>query len=234
MSLIKPFSGAGSTPSRRRFWDEVTQAVNASRKIAGRHVTVSEHEGKGTLINVADTSARRAVGPVVICPDGVILSFSGVIFDCGCTFGSEAETTSLIVTEGTVNSDTVTMTKGVEANCLAMPCVWHTESFTMTTDLALFPDSSDCSTTESDTTSNVFGILVFDGSLYHLFFYSVTGLSAFFYGTTDDLTVPIDNTLSCSGSFIEFDNPAITCLFGAPTSLTVVGHDGIASFVLLP
>ncbi len=63
---MKSFTGPGSTPSRRRFWDQVTEAVNASRKIAGRHVTVSEHEGKGTLINVDDTSARRGGGGGII------------------------------------------------------------------------------------------------------------------------------------------------------------------------
>lgn len=59
---MKSFTGPGSTPSRRRFWDQVTAAVNASTKIAGRHVTVDEHPGKGTLINVDDTSARRGGG----------------------------------------------------------------------------------------------------------------------------------------------------------------------------
>ncbi len=56
---LKPFTGPGSTPSRRRFWNKVTQAVIASQKIAGRHVTVDEHQGMGTVINVDDTSARR-------------------------------------------------------------------------------------------------------------------------------------------------------------------------------
>lgn len=59
---MKSFTGPGSTPSRRAFWDQVTAAVNASRKIAGRHDTVSEHPGMGTLINVDDTSARRGSG----------------------------------------------------------------------------------------------------------------------------------------------------------------------------
>ncbi len=56
---LEPFTGPGSTPSRRRFWDKVTQAVIASQKIAGRNVTCDEHPGKGTVINVNDTSSRR-------------------------------------------------------------------------------------------------------------------------------------------------------------------------------
>ncbi len=69
---LKPFTGPGSTPSRRRFWDKVTQAVIASQKVAGRFVTVDEHPGKGTVINVADTSSRRPTGgPGACCLDGV-------------------------------------------------------------------------------------------------------------------------------------------------------------------
>ncbi len=68
---LKPFTGPGSTPSRRRFWDKVTQAVIASQKVAGRFVTIDEHQGKGTVINVGDTSIRRPSGPGACChPDG--------------------------------------------------------------------------------------------------------------------------------------------------------------------
>ncbi len=49
---LAPFTGPGSTPSRRRFWDKVTQAVIASQKVAGRNVSISEHQGMGTLINI--------------------------------------------------------------------------------------------------------------------------------------------------------------------------------------
>ncbi len=59
---MNPFTGPGSTPSRRRFWDRVTDAVNASRKLSGMSVTVSEHQGKGTVIDVTDTSPGRSRG----------------------------------------------------------------------------------------------------------------------------------------------------------------------------
>ena len=49
----------GTTPSRKRFWDAVVNEINASRKLAGRNVTVEEHGEKGTIINVSDTSKRR-------------------------------------------------------------------------------------------------------------------------------------------------------------------------------
>ncbi len=50
---LEPFTGPGSTPSRRRFWDKVTQVVIASQKVAGNNVSVDEHQGSGTVINVA-------------------------------------------------------------------------------------------------------------------------------------------------------------------------------------
>ncbi len=37
--------------------------VIASQKVAGRNVTVDEHQGQGTVINVADSSTRRGGGP---------------------------------------------------------------------------------------------------------------------------------------------------------------------------
>ncbi len=49
---LESFTGPGSTPSRRRFWDKVTQAVLDSQKRAGDNVSVDEHQGAGTVINV--------------------------------------------------------------------------------------------------------------------------------------------------------------------------------------
>ncbi len=60
---LKPFTGPGSTPSRRRFWDQVTEAVIASQKVAGHNVTTDEHEGMGTFVNVEDSNSRRTKAP---------------------------------------------------------------------------------------------------------------------------------------------------------------------------
>ena len=60
---LKPFRGGGSTPTRRRFWSAVHAAVVGSRKIAGRHISVDEHPGKGTVINVDSDAARRGHPP---------------------------------------------------------------------------------------------------------------------------------------------------------------------------
>lgn len=75
---LPPFTGPGAIRSRRNFWDQIRTAVLASQKIAGRFVTVSEHPGKGTVINVASDASRGGGGggggPAATgacCTDGV-------------------------------------------------------------------------------------------------------------------------------------------------------------------
>ncbi len=87
MNLDK-FTGPGSTPSRRRFWDQVAESVLASQKVEGKNVSVDERHG-GTVINVA-----RNPGTAATCPTGdtVMVTFSGVV-SCGClTDGSQSYT----------------------------------------------------------------------------------------------------------------------------------------------
>jgi hypothetical protein len=60
---LEPFHGPGSTPSRRRFWNEARNAVLALRKKAGRNVTVDEHPGKGSVINVDESARTRKQQP---------------------------------------------------------------------------------------------------------------------------------------------------------------------------
>ncbi len=73
---LESFSGPGSTPSRRRFWDKITAAVIASQKLAGKNVSVAEHQGKGTLINV--TRGRPSVG-VCCTTDTITIVFSDIV-----------------------------------------------------------------------------------------------------------------------------------------------------------
>ncbi len=77
---LDSFAGPGSTPSRRRFWDKITQAVNASQKIAGKNVAVDVYQGYGSLINVVPQ--RQGSGPT---PTGACC-FSDV-----CEVRTEAE-----------------------------------------------------------------------------------------------------------------------------------------------
>lgn len=58
--LISGFDGAGSTTTRKLFWNQVANTVNASRKLEGKNVSIIEHPGQGSLINVPDHRATSA------------------------------------------------------------------------------------------------------------------------------------------------------------------------------
>ncbi len=68
MNLDK-FTGPGSTPSRRRFWDKVAGAVSSLQKTEGRNASVQEHQGMGTVINFPDQTPS-ALGMGACCTDG--------------------------------------------------------------------------------------------------------------------------------------------------------------------
>lgn len=61
--------GHNPFPPRWEKWlSSVREAILTSQPTAGRHVSVDEHPGKGTVINVDDTSARRPHGGVTPPP----------------------------------------------------------------------------------------------------------------------------------------------------------------------
>ncbi len=88
---LESFTGEGSTPSRRRFWDQVTDAVLASQKVAGRNVSVDEHPGKGTVINVPQRTPVEAIGD--ICCDGNVCKIIPFSPDCQDVCGVFVENT---------------------------------------------------------------------------------------------------------------------------------------------
>ncbi len=79
---LESFTGPGSTPSRRRFWDKITAAVIASQKVAGRNISVSEHQGQGTIINALRLRSSSDTGACCIDGDCSITTEG----DCAGTF----------------------------------------------------------------------------------------------------------------------------------------------------
>lgn len=59
---ISKFTGPGSTPSRRRFWDSVVELVASEEKLPGDNVVVTEHQGYGSLIDVNPQRAKNQGG----------------------------------------------------------------------------------------------------------------------------------------------------------------------------
>ncbi len=90
MNLDK-FKGAGSTPSRRRFWDKVTEAVVASQKQEGRNVSVNVHDGQGSVISFPDQTPSAPPAATGACCVGT-----------DCTITTEAACESM---EGVYQGD---------------------------------------------------------------------------------------------------------------------------------
>src|SRR5882724_680207 len=85
---------SGTTQSRQSFWVNVRDAVLAQQKKAGRNVTVDEHYGAGSVINIADTGQRRGGGNVgACCVDGV------------CSITTEEDCTGHYLGDGTTCTD---------------------------------------------------------------------------------------------------------------------------------
>ncbi len=82
---LDSFTGPGSTPSRRRFWDKIAAAVNASQKVQGDNVSVEEHDGYGTLINAPSSNRRATATTGACCIDGVCSQLSED--DCATAVG---------------------------------------------------------------------------------------------------------------------------------------------------
>ncbi len=225
MSLIKPFTGPGSTPSRRRFWDKVTDTVNASRKIAGRYVTVSEHKGKGTLINVADTSARRAVGG--ICPETMTATFSDIVVDCGCQLPPIESVNYVNVTDIAVNQD---FTSDTPEDCHFFffdpdpPQIAH---------VLARCDSNTCDGFCADDFDDTQGLQIFfvDG-VWRIWYQTFILLNAFLFyykaaGSIGSPPTGVTNQITTCGDRPWDSDPDFATLFGSPAAdVYAVGHGG--------
>jgi len=84
MKDIDPPPESGSTDARRVFWNKALKAVKSAQKKEGRSVTVSEHQGMGTFINVDDTSARRAAGGGGACYAAPQVTLAGIELNTAC------------------------------------------------------------------------------------------------------------------------------------------------------
>ncbi len=220
---MKFFTGPGSTPSRRRFWDCVTAAVNASRKIAGRHVTVSEHEGKGTMINVDDTSARRpSGGGGGICQNEITAAFTGITFGmCGCQVASDGNAYN--ETQLVDINQTITML--VEPHTCPCSWLWTTNDNPPNVSHEVIREV-DCSGTiifDSDTNTN-YVVIIDSGNIYVLIY---TGNTMAFYATSAFTNFPVTLSNSFTGcDTIDFDSEIADTCFSFGIHHTIAGYGG--------
>jgi hypothetical protein len=89
--------GHNPFPTRWERWlSSVREAIITSQPTAGRHVSVDEHPGKGTVINIDDTSARRPGGGAT----GACCHVDGT-----CTIETESSCDGAYQGDGTICED---------------------------------------------------------------------------------------------------------------------------------
>ena len=188
---LPPIPKPGTTKRRKQFWDEAREAVIESQKLAGRYVTVSEYPGKGTVINVADTSARRRPASGVPCPvedpETISVAFSGIGSCCINTATRSFDLT----TPSDFNTSFVLNFGGPHEWNLGLPAFQTVERY----------DDFDCSGDHEPVFVDAF-IEVFcdhDGWTARIAL-SGAGISSsnIFFGTSSGLSV--SNSLACAGS----------------------------------
>ncbi len=228
---LDSFTGEGSTPSRRRFWDKVTAAVIASQKVEGKNVSVSEHQGMGTLINVT-----RGRSGFVGCPNTV--TFSGLEFCCianNCEFPPAGSTKYF--EPPTINGVTIPLSDiSFPPDCPIFCQADAPDSPAL--GITTYSDQ-DCSAGASDDTIPFLtaSVLKKDG-VWHIALTDGGFGTFFFYATTTDISGPVANILSCdtpdrcARNLDDMDPELEVCLFGGIFGVFVLigGFNGTATF----
>lgn len=198
--------------------------------------TETETERFGLKLDPKDESSSASPGapssttPPFVCPDGLSITFSGIVLDCECSqtdhSGHHAvlTDTSLNGTDSLVNeSDSVCPPK----------CFWESETYaSLLVHVKRHLVDTDCSDPPDaefdDQLGGLFAVRDVDGT-WHVWVEIYNNL--LFYGTTTDPLSPISNTLlSCTGdTFVTFDNSVTDCVFAGPVDRVVAGHGGTAT-----
>jgi hypothetical protein len=198
------------------------------------------------LAFVVIATAERLGGQT--CPTQLQITFSNVIFNCGCTPSDEGRTTSRIVTNtaGTFNAYTGRFNNGI--NVLFPSAVCGYRMALCATDVypefvTFWEKSGTCGAGSPplppDPSQPFYSAvcnvsLTFTGGTYHLFAVDVYR-GVIFYGTRNDLNGPFTNTVvSCNPNYTTWNNPAVIYAFGRATNLTVIAHGGTATVSPIP
>ncbi len=222
---LDSFTGPGSTPSRRKFWDKITQAVNASQKVAGRNVSVSEHQGKGTLINV--TRERPVTPPPTGCP--ATITFSGVEFCCAC----DPSAGRVQFFEEDLGGGLGLM-NGIDFPISETTCIDESQLCFNDSNLLLqdhIRGDEVCPDEGSDLNSENFSIFVkIVSGIWHVAVWESFGNRfILFYGTGSDPS-SISNTITdCTLTSGEFDNAITECLTGTSITSCSAAKNGTAT-----
>ena len=212
------------------------------KKFLGSHDGASKGAALIVLAFVVIATAERVGGQT--CTTPLQITFSNVIFDCGCTPSDEGLTTSRIVTNpaGTFNAYTGRFNNGINVLFPTAVCGYRMGrcatdvypelvTFWEKSGTCIPPSTPDPSQPFYSAVCNV--SLTFTGGTYHLFAVDVYR-GVIFYGTRTNLNGPFTNTVSCSRIYTTWNNPAVIYAFGAATNLTVIARGGTAMVSPIP
>ncbi len=228
---FKPFP-----PRWERWLSSVRASILSSQPRAGRHVSIDEHPGKGTVINVDNTSALSTTPPVG-CACSATVTFHDIVFDCGCLLGDPS--TSFILTDSSL--DGMTIVEPLQAGLCPPNCTWAffewVMPFPIHTQVWAVGGNTTCTGDPSDTIQRtvILYILLIEG-IYYAFGYVFSGVgnAVVFIGSSADPS-NIPNDAFCSASPTDWQNPVTDCInSGLPLSWVGGSHGGHISVVLNP
>ncbi len=220
--------------------------VIASQKVAGDNVSIDEHQGMGTLVNVT-RERRPTTGPIstahTLAPCCVgdncnpIITFSGVVFDCACAclgnfVGSDCKRSGDfsiqlgVATADSFNSTPFTMSLDVsECSCS------YLSPGNLLTFRAYGGADVGCSEEFPDELSfRIFVQVAFISDVWYIWSELADDQrGVIFYGTTTDVGTPATNEIACQSEFNSYDNPITECFSGGARDVVGVAHSGTAT-----
>jgi hypothetical protein len=146
-------------PRWKRWLSAAREAILSAQPTAGRHVSVDEHPGKGTVINIDDTSARRPGG------GGGIPATGACCLDGDCTITTEADCGGIYQGDGTTCDDVDCGNATSGACCVGTDCSITTPADCETSGGTYQGDDTLCDPNPCEIPScNGCGFDAFDGS----------------------------------------------------------------------
>ncbi len=222
---LDSFTGSGSTASRRKFWDQVREAVLALQKLEGRNISIDVHEGQGSIINAL---SRTGGG----CPILTNVTFDSVVFDGICRIRFSTPNGSYHVDDVSFNEERAISAFGpVEG----VECANSQDDSPGDYQLSDYADgTTDCSGSPTTVTDSTIVIVFRVSGLWRVIALSnmSNGVTAvmFYGGPQSSVSDPFTNLcVGTATNALTLPDPTIWALVGIGSPLTGVASGGTAT-----
>jgi hypothetical protein len=225
-------------PRWERWLSAVRQSILTSQPQAGRHVTIDEHPGKGTVINV---ERRPSSGGGCACPSAIAsIDFAGISIRTDCISCGSSSGTIQWADLNVNQTATAWIPQGLVCDPPAGSCAWRSNTGDPSNPEVQY--QVDC--TGPSISENLSTVVALINCRWFVFATSfVCGISApsnrgsvVFYGEADNLSVPIPNTVTFTEP-ITIDSDLMDHLFGDCTGAQTfvgIGDGGTATVTVTP